>query len=150
MTTHLPRLRVVVGCVLILVLGLLAGCAGGSKKKLSLSGKVTYKGEPVTGGTLTLTPTDGETQPLKSPILANGTYLLTPPGLGEMKVSIETESIRRQTGVRYPGMKEDNNANTSKIAKYKPIPRKYAKPQMSNLSVTIQDGKNIKDFDLTD
>jgi hypothetical protein len=151
MRTLLRAFRVFVGCALILAVGLLAGCGGG-KKKLSLSGKVTYKGEPVTGGSVTLHPTDGKTKPLTAPLNADGTYSVTPPALGEMKVAISTESVRGQTGDRYPMMKgkDKGSADASKMFKYKEIPTKYANPETSKLSVTIVDGPNVKDFDLTD
>lgn len=153
-TSSPQRLRFVIGCAVVFSLVVLAGCgSGGGKKNLSLNGKVTYKGKPVTGGFMRLTPADGKTQPINCPINTDGTYMAVPPVLGEMKVSIETESMKGQTGVRYPNMKEDKGlatADTSKIAKYVPIPRKYANPQTSNLTVTIQEGKNVKDFDLTD
>ena len=40
--------------------------------------------------------------------------------------------------------------DTSKMAKYVKIPFKYARTQTSKLSVNIQEGKNVKDFELTD
>ncbi|HEY7309148.1 MAG TPA: hypothetical protein VH643_07225 [Gemmataceae bacterium] len=147
------RVRVIVGCALLL--GLLAGCGGKSKKDLSLSGKVSYKGQPVTGGTLTLTPTDGgNTPPANTQIRGDGTYLIVPPALGELKVSIETESIRgRSRGTPYafvPKGEKQPDIDTSKMPAYVQIPPKYAKAATSGLSITIQQGKNEKNFDLTD
>lgn len=131
----------------------LSGCGGKTSKVLTLSGKVTYKDQPLGGGKLTLQPADSNTQPVTTQIGADGTYLITPPGTGEMKVAIETESIRGSTGTAYknpiPGVKVPE-VDTSKLPKYVRIPPKYAKVQTSNLSVTIEKGKNVKDFVLTD
>ena len=98
------RLRVVLACALVFSLVLLAGCGKGKKNALSLSGKVTYKGQPVTGGKLTLAPLDGKTTPLTISISPDGSYMVTPPALGELQVAIETESIKGQSGMPYPNM----------------------------------------------
>lgn len=147
------RFRVVVGCAL--VLGVLAGCGGKNKKDFSLNGKVTYKGQPVTGGTLTLTPTDeGKTPPANTQIRFDGTYLIVPPAVGELKVTIETESIQAHKGgpayTHVPKGEKMPDIDTSKMPKYVKIPPKYKTAATSGLSVTIQQGKNEKNFDLTD
>lgn len=156
MNVNSPRqvfLRTGLGSAAALSLVLLAGCGGGKSKTLSLSGKVSYKDQPVPGGTLTLTPSDGKTQPVKTSIGGDGSYLVTPPTVGDVKVTVETESIRGTTGPGYrnppPGMKPPD-VDQSKLSKYKPIPRKYANVNTSDLSVNIQNGPNTKNFDLTD
>lgn len=67
--------RIVVPC-LILVVGV-AGCSG---KMSSVSGKVTYNGKPVTGGSLSFTPVaSGEKEPGKPAagvVQPDGTYRL--------------------------------------------------------------------------
>ena len=154
MTISPQRFRVVVGCALVLALAALSGCGGrGGKNNFSLSGKVTYKGEPVTGGTLTLTPNDGKSHPVNTEISSTGTYLIVPPMVGDLKVSIETESIKGKTGKAYnfvpPGAKQPD-IDTSKLVKYRQIPSKYASAATSDLKVTVVEGKNEKNFDLTD
>jgi len=154
MTISPQRFRVVVGCALVLALAALSGCGGrGGKNNFSLSGKVTYKGEPVTGGTLTLTPTDGKTHPVNTKLSSTGKYLIVPPLVGELKVSIETESIRGKTGKAYtfgPALEKPPDIDESKMVKYRPIPGKYASAATSDLKVTVVQGKNEKNFDLTD
>jgi hypothetical protein len=146
-------LRTVVVCALVFASVGLAGCGGADKKSLSLSGKVTYKGQPVTGGTVKLTPTDGKTPAVDAKINGTGTYLIVPPTVGEMKVTIETESVRGKTGRAYdyvpPGGKAPE-IDTSNLPKYVRIPYKYANPSTSDLKVSIQKGKNEQDFQLAD
>ena len=148
------RFRVVVGWVLVLVLILLTGCNRNNRKNLILTGKVNYKGQPVTGGTLTLLPTDGKTPKANTQISGDGTYSIVPPTLGEMKVAIETETIRGQTGggayAHLPKGEKQPDIDTSKRPKYVQIPSKYANPNTSKLSITINPGKNDQNFDLTD
>ena len=161
MKNHPPFPLVLVGCALGLSLALLAGCHS-KDKNLSLSGKVTYKGEPVTGGTLTLTPTDGKTPPTKIPIGGDGTYTIVPPTLGKLKVAIETESIRgtKSSGPAYTFVPKGPNGEdmSDKLPKrdpsqqlaYKRIPNKYAAAETSDLTVDIHAGKNEQNFDLKD
>lgn len=153
MTFFPHKRRIVAGCAVVLALVVLDGCGGGGKKTFSLTGKVTYKGNPVTGGTLTLTPSDGKTPPVNIQINPDGAYAVVPPSVGEMKVAIETESIRGQTGGGYayvpPGIQKPD-IDASQLPRYVRIPRKYANAQWSKLTVTIQKGKNVHDFDLTD
>ncbi len=132
----------------------LIGCGrGNDTKNLILTGKITYKGAIVSGGTIKLVPTDSKIVPVTSQINPNGTYSVVPTGLGDMKVAIETESIKGQTGAAYTvpptrkGLPEITDAN---LPKYVKIPGKYANEASSGLTVTIQKGKNQKDFELTD
>ncbi len=94
-------LRIGFVSALILSMTVLAGCDSASKKNLSLCGKVTYKDQPVSGGSLTLHPADGKSQPISIPLASDGTFLVSSPPTGDMKVTIETDSVRGKTGVAY-------------------------------------------------
>jgi hypothetical protein len=155
------RPQIAVGCTLFLSLLMLIGCSS-KDKNLSLSGKVTYKGEPVTGGSLSLIPTDGKTPPVNTKINGDGTYMIVPPALGKLNVTVETESIRgmKSGGPVYANVPKGPNGEdmSDKLPKrdaasqqnYKPIPPKYSQAATSGLSVDIHSGKNEKTFDLTD
>lgn len=115
-----------------------------------LSGKVTYRGTPVTGGTMTLL-TAGE-KSFKGYLRRDGTFkifYLTP---GEMKVAIETESIKdalskfdELSKSHAPGRDIGIREN---VPVYVMIPAKYGNPETSGLKVTINKGENTADFNL--
>ncbi len=69
-----------------------ASC-GGFNKAAILSGKVTYPtpAKPVTGGAIIVLPSDGRS--LSAPIKWDGTFTIGEVPTGDMKVTIETESI---------------------------------------------------------
>jgi len=144
---------------------LFAGCSG--KPTASVTGKVTYKGQPVTGGNIDLFPADGnEAGRYRIPIKADGTFstIDIPPGL--KKVSIETESVKIMgtggyTPPKAPGGRgaekppgeapKQFDVDNSNMPKYVEIPKKYADPDKSGLTWEITKGKQPeKTFDLTD
>lgn len=152
MTSCLYRVGRVAGAggVLLASVLLLSGCGGGGKKKeTSASGKVTYNGQIVSGGSIALVAADGKGQPLKMPLNSNGTFTITQPPEGEMKVVIETESVKGQTGAPPPGM-EKADLSKLNLPKYVKIPSSYGDANTTPLRWTIQKGENKKDFELTD
>ena len=77
-------------CVgLCVLLAGLAGCGGGDKA--SVAGKVTYKGAPLTGGTLTLYSDSGSPYPIY--IKPDGSFAADQTPIGSMKVAVETDSV---------------------------------------------------------
>lgn len=65
--------------VLVIMLGWLAGCSASSSNELdryALTGDVTFQGEPVHHGTITLEPdsTKGNTGPASTTIIKDGKY----------------------------------------------------------------------------
>jgi hypothetical protein len=165
MTKTNLRVRCFWACTVLglpLALLLLSGCSGTSKNS-TVSGKVTYKGQPVTGGTLTLHPTDGKGGSFPPiPIKPDGTFMTTDVPAGSWQVAIETESIKGMPTGGYnakppQGQKPPDGAapkmpeiDTSGQPKYVQIPKKYSDPKTSNLTWDIVKGKNDKTFELTD
>jgi len=131
----------------------LPGC--GDATKASLSGKVTYKGQPVTGGNLTLTPA-AQAAPVSIFIKPDGSFSQSSVPPGQYQVSIETDSASGpsayNTGGKVPPggagqQPPDMNAGASKKVA---IPVKYNDPKTANLPWEIKAGSNEKTFDLTD
>jgi hypothetical protein len=162
---RLPQLKIlsVLGLASVLAsVALFAGCGGGhSINQGSVSGKITYKGAPVTGGTITFFPTSG-TGSAPVTIKPDGTYSSTDVPMGDMGVSIETESVKGLGGggpaYNIPkGMKPPSGTPQPEQPKiqgganmpvYVQIPQKYVNPKTSGLTCTIKPGKNVCDFDL--
>ncbi len=136
----------------------MAGCTGGGSGGASLhpvKGKITYKGAPVAGATVTFIPS-GQGQPASGQTDASGVYTLntgTRPGAGagQYKVTV-TKYATTVTGQLTPeDMAKMQKKGKTPEAKSE-IPGKYAAPQTSGLQATVtQDAsKNVFDFELTD
>jgi hypothetical protein len=120
--------------------------------KAILTGTVSYKGQPLPGGTIDL-HREGDKRVPSAPIHPDGTYLLTAVPPGKWAVTIETESIKAvmpptdklklPKGVEFPKLPPG-------LPRYVPIPEKYAKPATSDLTVELKPGKQEENFELKD
>ncbi len=122
-----------------LALTALVGCGpggGGGSGKATISGKVTYQGAPVTGGTLTLYDDKGSPYPVG--IKADGTFNVSDVPIGQMGVGIDTGSAAPPA----------SSAGGGQAAPHVDIPPQYKNPQSSGLTWDIKAGKNTKNFDL--
>jgi hypothetical protein len=129
---------------------LLTGC-GGSSKTAVVSGKVSYKGRPVTGGTIKFIPADNG-PPSLGPINPDGTFSFGGVPFGTMQIGIDTESVRNaaradytKTGKAPPGTQMPPS---TPHAAYVPLPKKYADPKTSGLTWDLKRGNLTKDIDL--
>jgi hypothetical protein len=137
-----------------------------------VSGRVTYNGNPVTGGTLTFHSADGGKIP--AAIGADGTYSAFDIPDGDMVVTVETETInpeRKQPeyrgapsgaakmyGKKGAGMGVVAKGQqmgpmpegTAPVGTYVKIPAKYNDPAKSDLKCTLKKGDQKQDFNLTD
>jgi len=121
-----------------------AGCGSGSG---SVSGKVTYKGAPVTGGNLTFIPPAGLAT-ISVPINEDGTYSAAKVPAATVKICVETESIKPKPGgtPKYqppPGATPPPGYLSGPVIKgvYVKIPDKYANPDTTDLTYTVKSGK---------
>lgn len=141
---------------IVAMFSVLGGCGPGSNPNApaTISGKVTYKGAPVSGGTLYF-HAEGIVYPTS--IDNDGTYLGRDFPVGDMVVTVDTETVNpARKGTSY-------DPQAAKMEEYKPpegvtvttatyvkIPAKYADKTKSGLKVTITPGKQVKDIELTD
>jgi hypothetical protein len=131
----------------------LMGCGGGDAKKATISGKVTYKGAPLAGGTLKLVPTSGgSSYPVY--IKPDGAFQVTDAPVGNMQVAIE--STGSGTGATTDSTKMAPPAGGGRpVATPAPsngpvIPARYNNPKTSGLTWDVKAGRNSeKTFDLT-
>ena len=156
------------------------GCAGKSDSdRVQLTGKVSYKGSPVTGGDINFHPI-GKGTPTNLKIGADGTLKITGVDPGEYKVVINTDPIKGSSapapavlgkdtkdGQPQKGMPKDMvppkdmatgppgglNIDQSKMGVqpvYVAIPAKYKAVNTTPLTITLSKGKQEKDFELVD
>lgn len=147
-------MRILSAIAACLALASLTGC-GGDSGKATISGKVTYKGAPVTGGTLTLYAESGTPYPVN--INPNGTFNVSDVPTGQRTVSISTDNVQTNQGYTMPpGVTPPKDSpappqiDTSTLPKKVDIPAKYKDPKTSGLTWDIKGGKQSKDFDLAD
>jgi hypothetical protein len=132
--------------VIITAAGLFApGCGPSGPEMGRVSGRVTYKGEPLTQGTISFVPTDPARRSGNSRIRSDGRYDLqtAEPGdgaeVGEYRVIISGRDAKLLDQVRAPG--EPVKLETK-------IPEKYEKADQSGLTATVKSGSNERNFDL--
>ncbi|HBI43626.1 MAG TPA: hypothetical protein DDY78_12370 [Planctomycetales bacterium] len=148
--------------VLPLCLVVVYGCEKANPNAAaSVTGKVTYKGQPVTGGMLMFNPKT-EAGGVVSPASLNpdGTYSLTEAPSGDFTVTVDTESLNPDKKAQaYPGsggkeMPSSIPANAPKATlpegKYVKIPKKYSDPKESTLTAKLTSGKQTLNFELAD
>jgi hypothetical protein len=145
--------------VLPLLLVLVVGCTSTKANPVKVSGKVTYKGAPVPGGTIQFTKEGGGFA--SCPLSKDGSYSASDLPVGEYAVAVETESANtgahpavgsygKGKGGMSPGPGGAPPAPPS-AGDYVKIPAKYKKKETSGLKVSLAAGDNPdKNFDLAD
>jgi hypothetical protein len=166
--------RVLAGLGMALFFPVLAGCGTGTGK---VSGKVTYKGQPVPGGQVLLRPADPRQNAVSATLDEEGRYSAVLP-TGEVTVSIDNRDLepRPSFGGGIPAGIPLSAEARSKLGKakaaapaappdkpiesaddprqpsgrYVPIPEKYYMAETSGLKFTVKGGEQTQDFELTD
>jgi hypothetical protein len=132
-----------------------------SSTPASVSGKVTYKGEPVSGGVLMFNPKPGTAGVVSSTILnPDGTYSVAQAPSGEFTVTVDTEFLNPDKKTQaYPGSggkampsstPPPSKAPPGAEGKYVKIPKKYSDAKTSTLTAKLTSGKQTVNFELTD
>jgi hypothetical protein len=121
-----------------------------------LTGQIKYKDKPLGGGTITFYHPEGGVYPF--PIDPEGTYAASDLPIGNLTVTIETETARTAHPTEYAdgrGHKmqlspkpEEAKKQAGVEGSYVKIPPKYAGETTSGLSVTLAGGRNTHNFDL--
>ena len=166
--------------LLLLMTALVVGCGGKKNAPATVSGSVTYKNAPVTGGTIAFHSEGGV---YSGVILPDGTYTIVDVPVGDMVVTVDTEAlnpnIKKETytgqtkggpgGGKYgaAGGKSPAPSPSGAKAKYEAspagegspqgeagtyvqIPRTYADKNKSTLKVNVKDGKQQINLELKD
>jgi hypothetical protein len=156
----------------LLGLGLCLIAATGCGSSASVSGKVTYKGTPLKGGSVSLVP-DGGGQAVATSIQEDGTYSFPKVRTGKYKLCVETSSLKPPPaksgyaarigstpkggfgpppGAPVPeGYKSSSPAEASEATsgkRYVEIPPQYEKAESTPLSLEVKSGNQQHDIPL--
>jgi hypothetical protein len=158
-------------CVALLVLPLGLLVAGCGSSHGTVSGKVSFRGQPLRGGTVSIIPQAGGA--LTGEIKQDGTYTIAKVPTGPAKVAVETASVRpsamgggqaRGPAGYYAKMAKEAPSGTPSGAdptqfipggqkpsdpkKYVPIPEQFGDVEKSGVTLTVTGGKQPFDIDL--
>lgn len=159
-----PRLFVTLTSMAVLSLG--CGDDGGLAKRYPVSGKVTYKGEPIKKASINFIPNDPEGHPAGGKI-ENGEFVLTTLNSddgaipGKYKVTIDDRELDREAmratadaeakkkGVEYNVIPQHLQAGALKKMKSS-LPGKYQIASTSDLEVEVKPQSNSFPLELKD
>lgn len=112
--------------ILVAVIVAVAGCSSGGVKKVTVSGTVSYKGQPVRSGILQFVGPEGAYSAAN--IQSDGSFTITDVVPGEVKVGV----------MEAPGGSGSSSGEKGRPAP-KPVdlPDKYRSPETSGLKYTI-------------
>lgn len=152
-----PDWKLGVLCTLTPLLLALTGCSGGglSGPTGTVTGKVTYNGEPVPAGCSVVFMHQESSTPASGTTSADGSYTLTMRGepktlAGEYKVSISPPTSNEQVDANTPGYEATMMEGTPDTAQPAPFPDKYMLPETSGLTFTVKEGSNTIDVEMKD
>jgi hypothetical protein len=143
----------------------LVGCDSEIKyEHAKVHGKVTYKGKPVTFGSVLFMPVEapkeGIIQPASGTISPDGNYELTSQStagaiLGEHKVvviAVEGGKLAPPSGAAKEGLQAPTPAvkGSKELQLRSAVPKKYADPSTTTLTRKVVAGDNAIDIELTD
>jgi hypothetical protein len=115
---------------LVLLVLTVSGCGRGAG---DVSGKVSFKGSPLTGGWVTFNYPNGKHTPVSGAIGPDGTYRIAGCPAGEARLTVRAAS------------KQGKKANGPKPP---PIPVRFADPEKTDLVVTVKGGSQRLDLEL--
>lgn len=120
---------------------LATGCDRGTG---TLSGQVTYKGQPVTSGMVTVVDADGV--PHGASIQPDGKYRVTDVPAGPVRVAVTSPDPR----IAAAEARGEGATPPPATAAWRPIPERYADAATSGLTFTVKRGDNVFPIELTD
>jgi hypothetical protein len=142
----------------------MVGCAKNPQAPAKVSGQVTYKGAPVPAGNIVFHSEDKGSY--NCALGTDGTYEIVDIPTGELIVTVDNEFLNPKTrppdygGGKGAALYAERVAAERKAGmmikgpeasgQYVKIPSKYHSSKTSPLSVTVEKGRQIKNFELTD
>lgn len=151
-----------IGWITVLGLAVLVGCSRNPQAPGKVSGRVTYKGNPVTGGTIRFFSEDKGAYSCE--LADDGTFEIADIPTGKLTVTVETEHLNpskkppdyggkgdamyaeRMAAEQKKGMNIRPKGESREA--YVKIPSKYANAKTSPLTITIEPGRQVKEIEL--
>ena len=127
----------------LLVCLCLAGCGGGSTRDLprgQVKGKVTYKGEPLTQGSVVFMHPSGDTA--AGVLGPDGTYTAE-VAIGENKVLVQSREPEQFNETAAKGTPKGMPGRSR-------IPERYSRFETSNLTLDVKEGENPFNLELSE
>lgn len=144
--SRLSRRIISAGLLIVCSIGF-TGCGSEPEykgpKRYAISGKVTFDGEPVNGGTITITPEDGKSNP-SGGVIENGEFQVPEAkggNPGKYRVLIHWH---KPTGEKKPDPDTGESVDQTKQV----IPAYFNDATELTLDVTEDPEKNVFNFDL--
>jgi hypothetical protein len=157
-------LRFRIGLCFALLAGLFAGCTANPNAPARISGIVTYKGNPLPAGSIAFV-SDEQGHQYGGPLSPDGSYEVRDLPTGPMIVTVETEYLKPEKKAPDYGGGKGAKMYAERVAvegkggaaaakappeQYVKIPAKYGNSKTSPLTITIESGRQVKNFDLVD
>src|SRR4051812_47169973 len=134
MTSNSCRMVARWTCLAGLVVALVsAGCAPGSG---SVKGKVLFRGQPLTTGTVVFY--DAANNAPSSPISSDGSFAISKVATGKARIAVVMPMP-----IALPG-----EAKAVSLRQVSPVPTKYADPEQSGLTCEVTGGNQTHDLQL--
>ena len=125
--TALPLLAVI----------LLAGCSASGPPRASVSGKVSYKGEPLPTGTVTFVSDDLTV--VESAPISGGEYTMARAPVGPVKIGVQTPVAANNMQTK---QKIEGKSAPAAAAKVVSVPDGFRMPETSGLTYTVTSEPN--------
>jgi len=132
----------------LLVVGVVGCGSSGGLEKVVVSGKVTYKGQPVENGDIFFYPMEGTRGPMSGASIKDGHYIAKAKGgvpVGEHLVRIS--AYRLNTGKANDDMMASAKSGGQRI-QY--LPEKYNEKSELRLKVDGNDAETTQDYELVE
>ena len=143
-------------CVGLLLLAVLIGCSKRHKSG-EVSGKITYKGQPVNDAALMLYPSGGDdTNPITIPVDHEGSFRIIDVPPGEYKIVVEGSEGADNEAMLLKVLPKDKQAEmkakmqSQAPPKTIPFPKKYKDLKKTDLQCKITDKNQPLDLELKD
>jgi len=143
-------MRLLISYCSLLTMAILLGCSGGDSREYgSLSGKVMLNGEPASSGTILNFLNTKNGVATSARVEDGGTYKVPRVQVGSYNVAVNSQGSNATEEVDPDAAMQQIESGSYETPDEKSqIPEKYTVPEQSPLTVTIEVGKNNKDFDV--
>ncbi len=146
--------RMLVGVLLLIGL---VGCSGNSKRSGTITGKITYKGQPVNNAALLMYPagTTKEGDAITIPVTAEGEFIIQELNPGEYHIVVQGAEGNSQEADLSKIPENKREEVKKKLEAMRPpttikFPDKYKKLKTTTLKIEVNNKDRKEDLELKD